>query len=105
MLPPPDRGPLEPLPPPVPAAPPLAQPRPHKSLALHGCSLVSRQTGLYRSIEDESLSPLDHVQEALRLRFDDVTQSQPIPAYNMQAIEEYTSASIADAQQGPTPGH
>ena len=94
---PPARGPPEPPPALGPNAP-SASPGPYRSLAQHGCSLVSRQTGLYRSIGDESLSPLDHVQEALRLRFDGGTRSQPVPAYNMQAIERYTSASIADAQ-------
>ena len=95
---PPVRGPPEPPPALGPNAPPPASLGPYKSLAQHGCSLVSRQTGLYRSIGDESLSPLDHVQEALLLRFDGGTRSQPVPAYNRQAIEQYTSVSIADAQ-------
>ena len=68
-------------------------------MARDGCSLVARQTGLYRSIEDESLSPLDHLQEAMRLQFDDAARSQPIPAYNMPAIEAYTASSIPDAQR------
>ena len=70
-----------------------------QSLSRDGRSLVSRQTGLYRSIEDESLSPLAHLQEALRLRFDDAASSQPIPAYNRQVIEAYTTVSIPDAQR------
>ena len=78
---------------------PEARSHPYKSLARDGCSLVSRQTGLYRSIEDESLGPLDHVSEALRLRFEDAVCAQPIPAYNMQAIEAYTSVSVREAQR------
>ena len=39
------------------------------------------------------------MQQALRLRFDDAAQSQPIPAYNKQAMEAYTSSSIPDARQ------
>ena len=35
----------------------------------------------------------------MRLRFDDAARSHPIPAYNMQAIEAYTAASIPDAQR------
>ena len=73
--------------------------QPYRSLARDGCSLVLRQTGLYRSIEDESPAPLDHVTEALCLRFEDAACSQPIPAYNMQAIEVYTAVSIPEAQR------
>ena len=53
-LPAPDHGPPEPLAGPSPGVPPAAQPGPYKSLAQNGSSLVSRQTGLYRSIGDES---------------------------------------------------
>ena len=64
------RGPPEPPPDPGPGVPAANVAGPYKSLARHGFSLVSRQTGLYRSIEDETLPPLAHVQEALLLRFD-----------------------------------
>ena len=37
----------------------------------------------------------------MRLRFADAAESQPTPAYNMQAIEAYTAASIPDAQPRP----
>ena len=53
---------------------------PCTSLVRHGCSLVSRQTGPYRSIEG------DHVQEALLHRFSGAAQSLPIPACSMRAV-------------------
>ena len=35
----------------------------------------------------------------MRLRFDDAAKLQPILAYNMQAIEAYTAASVPNVQQ------
>ena len=49
---------------------PATGPRPmYKTLADDGFSVMSRQTGLYRSIADETLLPLQHVDRALALRF------------------------------------
>ena len=50
-------------------------------------------------MEDESLSPIDYLQEVMRLQLDDAARLQPLRAYNMQAIEAYTVSSIPDAQQ------
>ena len=45
----------------------------------NGVSLMLQQSGLYRSIADESLTPLWHVAEALKLRFDESSRSHILP--------------------------
>ena len=66
----------------------------YRTLGSDGYSDVARQKGLYRSIEDETLQPQEHLERALALRLADGPSSVCVPAVVDQAITAYTSSSL-----------
>jgi hypothetical protein len=63
------------------------------TLRRDGFSASTPQRGLYRSIEDESLRPLAHLDAALQLRFDDAAASSIMSTHTAAAI---TASSCLD---------
>ena len=85
---------------------PRAEPQPaptsadtYRTLQQHGTQWDSRQRGLFRSIADESLSPPDHLQQALGLRLRNTEASQVVPPYVRRATLDYSSSSLEDLRR------
>ena len=85
---------------------PHAEPQPaptsadtYRTLQQHGTQWVSRQRGLFRSIADESLSPPDHLRQALGLRLRNTEASQGVPPYVRRATLDYSSSSLEDLRR------
>ena len=67
----------------------------YRTLREHGTQWDSKQCGLFRSIEDESLLPDAHLQQGLQLRLWNTPAATPVPHFVQQATEEYTRCSLA----------
>ena len=71
----------------------------YRTLGSDGYSAVARQKGLYRSIEDETLQPQEHLERALALRLADGPSSVCVPDVVDRAITAYTSSSLGELQR------
>ena len=70
----------------------------YRTLDTHGCSLVARQKGLYRSIEDETLQPQEHLCRARLLQLAGGPSFVVVPDVTVRAIDTYPSSSVAVLQ-------
>ena len=64
------------------------------TLDYHGCSSVARQKGLYRSIEDETLQPQEHLRRALLPQLAGGPSSVVVMDVVVWAIDAYSSSSV-----------
>ena len=60
--------------------------------------MVAREKGLYKSIQDESLQPKEHLRRALLLRLSGGPCSVEVPEVIVRAINAYSSSSGAELQ-------
>ena len=68
----------------------------YRTLESHGCSSVARQKGLYRSIEDETLLPQEHLHRALQLQLAGGPSSVVVLDVAVRAINAYSSSSVPE---------
>ena len=71
----------------------------YRTLQQHGTQWDSRQRGLFRSIADESLSPPDHLRQALGLRLWNTEASQVVPPFVRRATLSYSPSSPAELRR------
>ena len=70
----------------------------YQTLGVHGGPSEAPQRGLYRSIGDETLSPVEHLQQALELRLRGARGSVEIPPYVCEAIRASTDMGVPALQ-------
>ena len=70
----------------------------YKTLADDGFPVMSRQTGLYRSIADETLSPLQHVDQALALQFEESLQTSLMSNFTGASVLATAALPVEDLQ-------
>ena len=68
----------------------------YRTLESHGCSLVARQKGLYRSIEDERPPPQEHLRRAMQLQLTGGPSSVTVLDVAVRAIDTYSSSSAPE---------
>ena len=70
----------------------------YQTLGVHGGPSEAPQRGLYRSIGDETLSPVEHLQQALGLRLRGGRGAVEIPPYVCEAIRASTDMGVPALQ-------
>ena len=71
----------------------------YKTVADDGFSVMSRQTGLYRSIADETLLPLQHVDRALALWFEESSQTPLMSKFTGVSVSATAALPVEDLQR------